>query len=69
MFAEIANESYRFRSSYLAVNSEGGAAAFDTSDFEFVDPVERERRAKAETAKAEADAKAQNAFETALGYT
>mgnify|MGYP000107700716 FL=1 len=69
MLAENVNESYRMRSTYAAVNSEGGDAAFDTSDFEFVDPVERERRAKADTAKAESDAKSQSAFETKLGYT
>lgn len=69
MLAENVNESYRMRSTYAAVNSEGGDAAFDTSEIEFVDPVERERRAKADTAKAESDAKSQSAFETKLGYT
>ncbi len=44
MLAEIANESYRLRSSYQAVNSEGGSAAFDTADIEFIDPVDAAAR-------------------------
>ena len=69
MLAEIANESYRFRSSFQAANSEDGDAWFDTKPLEFVDPVDRAARAKAEKAKAEADAKSQSTFESALGFT
>ena len=69
MLAEVANESYRFRSSFHAANSENGSAAFETADIEFVDPIVRAERAAAAEVKAESDAKSQNTFQIKLGYT
>jgi hypothetical protein len=48
MLAESVNESYRMRSSYLAVNSENGSSAFDTEDYEFMDPIDAEARVDAD---------------------
>lgn len=68
MLAESVNESYRMRSSYFAIHSEDGKAGFDTTGFEFIDPVERQARQRAIDAADEANAKAQAEFESALGY-
>ena len=68
MLAELVNESYRFRSSFQAANSENAEAGFDTADIEFVDPVVRAENDKAAAAKDAADGQAQNTFEHKMGY-
>jgi len=68
MLAELANEAYRFRSSFQAANSEEGKAWFDTTDVEFVDPVDRAERARRDAADVEAAKTAQARFEAAIGF-
>lgn len=68
MLAEIANESYRFRSAYHTVNG-GEDAGFDTEPLEFVDPVLADARAKWRAAEAERIARAQAEFEAAMGFS
>lgn len=68
MWAEMVNEAYRFRSSYFAVNG-GEDAVFDVTDLLFVDPVDRELKAKAEAEKAAATQRSQSNFESDMGFT
>lgn len=68
MLAESVNESYRLRSSYLAVNG-GEDAWFDTAPLEFVDPIDREARDLFKAARAEAEAQSQATFEAELGFS
>lgn len=66
MLAEIANESYRFRSSYHAVNSTpDNDARFDPSKFEFLDPIDEKLRAEREAE----EAAAADLFNTQIGYS
>jgi hypothetical protein len=68
MLAEQVNEAYRFRSSWQAAHSENGEAFFDTTDIEFVDPVDRVARAKREAEKQQAVQQAVATFEVAIGF-
>lgn len=65
MLAEATNQSYRMHASYLAAH---GVEVGPTTDYEFVDPVEREAREKAAQAEAEADAQRQARFEAEIGF-
>lgn len=66
MLAEIANEGYRFRSSYHAVNSTPeNDARFDPTKFEFLDPIDQEIRAKREAE----EAAAADEFNAQIGYS
>lgn len=69
MVAEIANEQYRMRSSYFAVNSEGGELGFSTDAYEFIDPVDQARRAADAVTKAIKQSQSQDDFESQIGYT
>jgi hypothetical protein len=68
MLAESVNESYRMRAAYHAVNG-GEDAAFDTEPLEFVDPIDREHRARFRAANAEKQAQSQSNFEAELGFS
>lgn len=68
MLAESVNEAYRLHAAYNLVNG-GEEASFDPSEYEFVDPIDKEWREKAEAAKAEADALSQDEFESEIGYS
>lgn len=58
MLAEIANESYRFRSSYHAVHStDENDARFDPTEFMFLDPVQEREREEEKQREAELSAK------------
>ena len=68
MLAESVNESYRLHAAYNLVNG-GEEASFDPAEYEFVDPVDQEIRAKR---KAEEDARyaaAQARFEAEIGLS
>lgn len=69
MLATSVNEQLRLRSSYYAMNSEGGELGFDTEPFEFVDPIVRATRIASTTETAVTTAQAQSDFEDQLGYT
>lgn len=68
MLAESVNESYRLRAAYHVVNG-GEDAAFDTEPFEFVDPIDRERREQFKAVAAEQAAQSQSNFEAELGFS
>lgn len=68
MLAEAVNESYRLRAAYHAVNG-GEDSAFDPSPFEFVDPIDRERREQFRAADAERQAASNSNFEAELGFS
>lgn len=68
MLAETTNESYRLRAAYHVVNG-GEDAGFDPSPFEFVDPVDRQRREQFKAAQAEQEARAQTEFENEIGLS
>lgn len=52
MLAEVANEGYRMRASYHAVHStDDHDVRFDSSDLEFVDPVDYAERKELEQAE------------------
>lgn len=68
MLAETANEAYRMRAAYHVVNG-GEDAGFDPSPFEFVDPVDRERRRQFKAARAEQEAHSQSDFEAQMGFS
>ncbi len=69
MLAELTNEAYRMRSSFFAVNSEDGAARFDTTPLEFVDPVDERLRAEREAEKEKQAQQSQSDFESAMGFS
>ena len=64
MIAEGVNESYRSRALYLHAKY-GEDAAFDLSDFYFVDPVTHRERQKAEEAEAKLAAVTEPEIESA----
>jgi hypothetical protein len=66
--AEIANEAYRFRSSWQG-SKLGADGMFDTAPIEFVDPVDRADRKRTEDAVDLADRQAQSAIDAELGYS
>jgi hypothetical protein len=68
MLAEAVNESYRLRAAYHAVNG-GEDSAFDPSPFEFVDPIDRQRREQFRAADAERQAASNSNFEAELGFS
>lgn len=68
MLAEAVNEAYRLRAAYHVVNG-GEDAGFDPSPFEFVDPVDQERRQQFRAIEAEEQARSQAEFEAAMGFS
>lgn len=68
ILAEIANEQYRMRSSFLAANTVDGEGWFDTKPFEFADPMVRVKQLREEESKTAAVERSQNDFEAQIGF-
>lgn len=67
MLAEIVNEQYRLRASFMAANTVDGDGWFDPSQFYFRDPVIAVAVAEAEATKAQAEQSSQDTFDAELG--
>lgn len=66
--AEILNEAYRYRSGWQAAKI-GAEGAFDVAGLEFVDPVDRELRDKAERAESARLSESSGRFESEIGFS
>jgi hypothetical protein len=68
MLAEVANEGYRLRAAYHAVNG-GAEAAFNPAEFAFIDPVQREWLKRAEQAAEQQQQQSITALESEWGFS